>query len=412
LTPTLPLGLYRAATALLEPVAPPVLRARARRGKEDAERLDERLGRASLPRPPGPLAWLHGVSVGETMSLLPLASALKTRRPDLNLLVTSGTLTSARLLAERLPAGVIHQFAPVDAPGAVAGFLDHWRPALGIFVESELWPNLILAAGARDIRLALISARMTEASARGWSRAPRSVRVLLSAFDLVLAQDAATDARLQRLGARTGPRLNLKTVADQLPFEPAELARLAPAIGGRKVLLAASTHEGEEQQVAAAAPPDALLVIAPRHPERGAQLAQALSAPRRSAGEPPDSRSIYVADTLGELGLFMRLADVVVMGGGWAEGVRGHNPLEAARLGKAVVSGPNVGNAADTYADLVAAGAALIARDRDALAFELARLLADPAAAASMGAAGKAYAGEARAALDSAFGLLQPLLPP
>ena len=149
----LPLALYGAATRLLEPLAPQVLQARARRGKEDPARLAERLGRAATPRPPGPLVWLHGVSVGESASLLPLVAALRRRRPDLTVLVTSGTVTSAQVLARRLPPGVIHQFAPVDAPGAVARFLDHWRPGLAVLVESELWPNLILAAKERGVRL-------------------------------------------------------------------------------------------------------------------------------------------------------------------------------------------------------------------------------------------------------------------
>jgi 3-deoxy-D-manno-octulosonic-acid transferase len=411
MSPPLPLALYRAATGLLEPLAPRVLTARARRGKEDPTRLHERLGRPTLPRPAGPLAWLHGVSVGETMSLLPLVSALRARSPDLVLLVTSGTATSARLMGARLPEGVIHQFAPVDTPGAVAGFLDHWSPGLAILVESELWPNLIFAAHARRVRLALISARMTEASARGWSRAPRSAQALLGAFDLVLPQDAATAARLQRLGAVTGPPLNLKRLADPLPYDAAELARLGTAVGGRKVILAASTHDGEERRVAAAAPPDTLLVVAPRHPDRGAQIAQALDAPRRGAGEAPDARSVFVADTLGELGLFMRLADVVVMGGGWAPGVGGHNPLEAARLGRPIVTGPRVANAQETYAELAGAGGAEIVADDADLGAALRRLLDDPAAACAMGAAGLAYAQAQAKSLDRALELLAPLLP-
>ena len=167
----LPLALYAAATGLMAPFAPALLRARARRGKEDPARLGERLGRPTAARPAGPLVWLHGVSVGETQSLLPLVAALRERRPDALVLVTSGTVTAAGLLAQRLPAGAIHQFAPVDAPGAVAGFLDHWRPDLAVFVESEIWPNLVLAARARGVRLALVSARMTEASARGCTSA-------------------------------------------------------------------------------------------------------------------------------------------------------------------------------------------------------------------------------------------------
>lgn len=409
----LPLALYGAATGLLEPFAPAILRGRARRGKEDPRRLGERLGRPSAPRPPRSLVWLHGVSVGETTSLLPLIAALRRRRPDLTLLVTSGTVTAADLLAKRLPAGVIHQFAPVDAPGAVRRFLDHWRPSLAIFVESELWPNLILAARARNLRLALLSARMTEASAARWARWPASARTLVKAFDLVLPQDAATAARIGRLGGAPGPMLNLKLVGEPLPADDAELGRLRAAIAGRQVVLAASTHPGEEALVAQAvrrAAPDALLVIAPRHPERGAELARELEASRRSLDE-PIAGPVHIADTLGELGLFFRLADVVVMGGGFAPGVGGHNPLEPARIGRPILTGPHVFNAADAYADLFADAAAIEAADAAALERHVRGLLTYPAIARRMGEAALAYAARQGAALDGALARLEPLLP-
>jgi 3-deoxy-D-manno-octulosonic-acid transferase len=270
------LTLYAALTGLAEPLAPALLRRRAKRGKEDAARLSERLGRASLPRPDGPLIWLHGVSVGESTSLLPLVEALRGRGH--NLLVTSGTRTSAELLARRLPEGVIHQYAPVDTPGAVRRFLAHWRPDTAIQVESELWPNLILGAKAHGTKLALVSARITQASADGWAKAPSAAKTLLQAFDLILPQDAETEARIQGLGARTGPRLNLKNVGSPLPCDDAELAKLHALIGQRKVILAASTHPGEEQIIARAASGlDAMLIVAPRHPERGAGVATQLS---------------------------------------------------------------------------------------------------------------------------------------
>ncbi|MBP6545174.1 MAG: 3-deoxy-D-manno-octulosonic acid transferase, partial [Phenylobacterium sp.] len=179
----LSLKLYASALGLLEPLARPLLERRVKAGKEDPGRLDERLGHSTTPRPEGPVVWLHGVSVGESMSLLPLVGALRASRPDLALLVTSGTRTSAELLARRLPEGVVHQYAPLDAPGVVARFLDHWEPDLGILVESELWPNLILGAHERGVRLALLSARMTEGSARGWGRVPAAAKVVLDAFD-------------------------------------------------------------------------------------------------------------------------------------------------------------------------------------------------------------------------------------
>lgn len=411
--PTLPLALYGAATGLLEPFVPAVLRARARRGKEDPARLDERLGRASTPRPAGPLVWLHGVSVGETQSLLPLVAALRARRPDLRLLVTSGTVTSAALLRTRLPPGVIHQFAPVDTPGAARRFLDHWRPSLAVFVESELWPNLLRDARARGARLALLSARMTRASADRWAGWPASARTLLGAFDLILPQDQATDARLRRLGAAPGGVLNLKAIGEPLAADEAEVGRLRAAIAGRKVILAASTHPGEEALIAEAfraADHGGLLIVVPRHPERGPEIATQLGATRRSAGEPMD-RPIHVADTLGELGLFFRLADVVVMGGSFVPGVGGHNPLEPARIGCPIVTGPHAFNAADLYAAMFAEACAIEAADGAALARHIRGLLDNPAIARRMGEAALALAARQGAALDQALVALEPLLP-
>ncbi|WP_293320326.1 3-deoxy-D-manno-octulosonic acid transferase [Phenylobacterium sp.] len=415
---------YGLALAALEPLAPALLRARARRGKEDAERLDERLGRPQALRPPGEVVWLHGVSVGESVSLLPLAEALRARRPDLTLLVTSGTRTAAELLARRLPDGVIHQYAPVDGPRAVAGFLDHWRPASGVLVESELWPNLITAAAERGVRLALVSARMTQKSADGWARAPAAARALLGRFDLILPQDAATADRLQKLGGVTGPQLNLKQVGEPLPSDETELERLRTLTAGRPVILAASTHPGEEALIAEAVhqlrahQPGLLLIIAPRHPERGAAVADLLSeagfnTARRSQGEAPGPlTTAYVADTLGELGLFFRLADVVVMGGGYAPGVGGHNPLEPARLGATILTGPSVFNAAATYQAMFEEVAALCAPDGEALTRHLRGLLDNPAIARRMGEAALAHAAQYGAALEAALTQLAPLLPP
>ena len=417
---TLPLALYAAATGLVEPLAPALLRRRARAGKEDPARLTERLGRPETARPAGPLVWLHGVSVGESLSLLPLIAALRARRPGLNLLVTSGTVTSAQVLAKRLPAGVIRQFAPIDAPRAAARFLDHWRPDAALLVESELWPNLLLAAKARGVRLALVSARMTQKSADGWARAPASARRLLQAFDLILPQDAATQARLAGLGATLGQPLNLKLIGEPPPVDGALVMSLEAAIGDRAVILAASTHPGEEPLVAQAvrtAAPEALLIFAPRHPERGQAVATDLArlgevVARRTASAPLErATTAYVADTLVELGAFYAIADVVVMGGSFVEGIGGHNPLEAARLERPILTGPHVFNAPDIYAGLFAEAAAIEAADGAALTRHIAGLLANPIIARRTGEAAAAFARRQGAALDAAMALIEPLLP-
>ena len=419
----LPLALYGAAMRLLEPLAPRILEARARAGKETPERLAERLGRAGQARPDGRLVWLHGVSVGESLSLLPLVESLL-RISGTNVLVTSGTVASAEVLARRLPPRAIHQFAPVDAPGAVRRFLDHWRPDAALFVESELWPNLILAARRRGVRLGLISARITAASAEGWARARGSARAVLGAFDLILPQDMASAERLAKLGARPGPKLNLKRTGAPPPVDEAELQRLQEEVAGRPIVLASSTHPGEDLPIAeafrtaTAARAGALLVIAPRHPPRADALEEELTAAgfsvaRRSQGDPlPGAGGVYLADTLGEMGLFLRLADAVVLGGSFVPGIGGHNPLEAARLGAGVITGPYTANAQEIFDEMLPEAAAIRARDDAALARHIEGLLAHPQIARRIGEAAQAYAQRQNATLAAALPLIESLVTP
>lgn len=362
----LSLALYAGATAAISPLAPLILNGRARRGNEDVSRITERLGRASAARPDGPLAWLHGASVGEGLALLPIIDRFRELRPDVGVLVTTGTRTSAEILRSRLPAGAVHQFAPVDTPGAVERFMGHWRPDLGVFVESELWPNLIGRAKASGARLALVSAKMSEASFRSWRRFPRAVAAILDAFDVILARDEAAGARFAALGGRLNGIWDAKLGAPPLPADEVELASLRSALAGRQVILAASTHPGEEALIvrafAGVVRQDALLVLIPRHPARGAEAvdsarAEGLTVARRSTGESPAGAAVYVADTLGELGLFYRLARVAIVGGSLVEGVGGHNPLEPARLGCPFVAGPHVDHW-PIYGDFLSAEAA------------------------------------------------------
>ncbi len=421
----LPLLAYRGLTRLLEPLAPRLLDARARKGKEDPVRVDERLGYASAPRPDGDLVWLHGVSVGETLSLLPLVERLRKTRPDLAVLVTSGTVTAARILAERLPQGVIHQYAPVDAPDVVERFLDHWRPAVAVFVESDLWPNLLLEARRRGVKLALVSARITEKTVGGWRRFPASAARVTGAFDLVLPQDEASAERLRRLGARVDGLANLKLAGDPLPHDAAAFSRLSAAIGDRPVVVAASTHEGEEIAIVRALDKLSLrvcLILLPRHPERGPGIAAALERDgygfaMRSRGQEPDrDTDLYVADTLNEMGLFLRLADVVVLGGAFAPAlgrppVGGHNPLEPARLGKATITGPDASNWSSVAQALARAGGLAVAAAPWDLPGLVEPLLQDPAAARAMGDRARRAAAQAGGGLDPLWARLTSLLP-
>jgi 3-deoxy-D-manno-octulosonic-acid transferase len=409
------LAAYRAATAVGHPLVAPWLRRRLAAGKEDPDRWREKLGVPGRERPPGALAWLHGASVGEALSLVPLAEALRNRPNAPAVLVTSGTRASAELLAARLPPGAIHQFAPLDTPQATSRFLNHWRPDLAVFAESELWPNLILGARRRGTRTALVSAKLSAASLAGWRRAPAAARTLLGAFDLILARDPAAAQGLRSLGARVDGLADLKFGAPPLPANDDALAAARAILGDRPLILAASTHEGEDAAILEAFAPSrslARLVIAPRHVERGPSIAalarEAGVTTALRSGEPVVAPEVLVADTLGELGLWYRLATLAVIGGGFVDGPGGHNPLEPARLGCPFVSGSRVGNW-PVFHDLAAAGATRLVETAE-LAALIAQATAGDCASPSMARNARAFveAGDfaARAAIPRILALL------
>ncbi|MDR3498320.1 MAG: 3-deoxy-D-manno-octulosonic acid transferase [Parvibaculum sp.] len=387
--PSFGLAAYRLATRAVGPAIPFLLSTRLKRGKEDPARLPERMGIAARARPEGALVWFHAASIGEALSILPLIDGLLSARADLHVLVTTGTVTSSRLMAERLPPRAFHQFVPLDHPDYCARFLDHWRPDIGVWVESEFWPNLIVAADARGMPLALINARITEASFRGWRRFPATIADLVGRFSAILAQDGASAQRLRTLGAaHVATPGNLKHDALPLGADEAEVAALRRQIGGRALWLATNTHEGEE--VAAAEVHialrrergDLLTLIVPRHPARGDAIAgelarRGLDVARRSLGQTITPQTqVYLADTLGELGLFYRLADIVFIGG-TLSGTGGHNPYEAARLHCALIAGPSSFNFTEAFADFETADAMIRIADADGLARAVSSLLAD-----------------------------------
>jgi 3-deoxy-D-manno-octulosonic-acid transferase len=407
-----PLGLYRAASTLLGPLIRLYLLQRRARGKEDPMRFGERLGRASRPRPQGPLVWLHAASVGEATSTLALVERLIAERPGLNVLVTTGTVTSAQVMAARLPPGAFHQYVPVDRSAWVEQFLDHWRPDLAIWIESELWPNLLNATQRAGVPTVLLNGRLSARSFARWQRWPALAVALIGGFDLVLAQDEAQAERFRRLGA---PRAfsvgDLKSTADPLPYDAAELARLQEAVRGRPFWLAASTQPGEEELVAAAHSllaerfPNLLTIVAPRHPARADEVVALLpGAARRSRGEAPTA-PFYLVDRLGELGLFYRLAGTVFVGGSLVQ-KGGHNPLEPALLDCAILMGPDRANCAAVAAEL---GVTEV-RDAASLASEVGQLLADPAERARRAGAAAEVAARHRGVLDAVIAELRPLL--
>ena len=404
---------YNAAMRLAAPALRRMLARRVVRGKEDPARLNERFGIASLPRPEGRLIWVHAASVGETMSVLPVIHALAGRA---QVLLTTGTLTSARLAAARLPGFARHQFLPLDHPAWVARFMDHWRPDAAVFVESELWPGMLAACDARGIPRLLINARISARSAAKWRWLPPLAMRLLGGFRAVHAQSPGDAANLRGLGV--GNVLawgNLKFFTPKLPAEPAALAALREEIPG-PLWLAASTHPGEEalilqaHEALAATHPGLVTIIAPRHPERGAEVAALAAAPRRSLHEAPQPGKIYVADTLGELGLFFRAAPFAFIGNSLA-GFGGHNVIEPALLSRPVITGPHNENFVEAAARLRGAGALVEVRDAPGLAAAARAWLDDPAATQAAGAAAQAAFGMAENLPARLAGLILAAMP-
>ena len=415
----LALSVYLAFARRAVPFAERRLARRLGEGKEDPARLDERRGLAGRPRPDGPLVWMHAASVGESLSLLDLIRQLGAARPDLSVLVTTGTVTSAGLMAARLPDRAVHQYVPLDAHAFVTRFLDHWRPDLAIWTESELWPALLTQTAGRGIPMLLINARMSQASAERWRFLRSSAAHLLGLFRTAHAQDPVSAAHLHALGLDWG-RMEvtgtLKEGAAALPVDEAARSDFARALAGRPSWLAAATHEGEEAAVidahraALRTNHRLLLFLVPRHPDRGAAMAARLQAEGwsvalRSRGDPlVDTTQIYLADTMGELGLWYRLAPVSFVGGSLVP-MGGHNPFEPAALGSAILHGPYVQNFQDIYQRLAEADATRMVTSATGLAAGLDSLL-QPETAAAMAHSAWAISSAGAEATDKARDLI------
>jgi 3-deoxy-D-manno-octulosonic-acid transferase len=411
---------YRLLTAAATPLAPTLVAHRLKRGKELPGRLHERYGESELARPAGSLVWVHGASVGELLAVIPLIKRIHER--GFAVLCTSGTVTSANLAEQRLPQGAIHQFVVLDTPRFVDRFLDHWRPDLAIFVESDLWPNLLVTSAQRGIPLILVNGRLSERSFNRWRRVPGTIAALLRCFDLCLAQSATHAERYRALGAphitTTG---NLKLDVPEPPADANGLAALEAAVGTRTVIAAASTHAGEETALIEAhrrlrnSFPGLLTILAPRHPDRGPgilEIAQAadLKAALRSRGElPAADADLYVADTLGELGLIYRVAPIVFVGGSLASH-GGQNPIEPVKLGAAILHGPNVWNFAEIYAALDKSHGAEEVTDVDGLATRVAAWLGNTSERMAVASAARATVAALGGGLARTLTALEPYL--
>lgn len=363
------LNTYRAATTVFSPFAGLLLRARFHRGKEDATRLKERTGVTQLARPDAPAIWLHGASVGEAIALLPLIDRLSGR--GLHLLVTTGTRTSAEVMAQRLPPGATHQYVPLDVPKFLRRFLSHWQPNLFILAESELWPNMLIEIFEARIPAIIVNGRMSERSMQRWLKAPVAAENLVGRLALCLTQSEEDARRFTELGATHARSAgNLKFDSLPPPVDNAELARLTALVGTNPVWLAASTHPGEEEIALAVHNhllprwPNLLTIILPRHPGRGAEISAlaasaGLAAHMRSRRDAlPSEGGIYIADTIGETGLFYRLSGIAFMGRSLAGG-GGQNPIEPAKLGTAILHGPQISNFMQVYSALHETGGAI-----------------------------------------------------
>jgi 3-deoxy-D-manno-octulosonic-acid transferase len=414
------LRLYQRLSAAALPLAPAVIKRRLKQGKEDPARVGERRGVSEDVRPNGPLVWIHGASVGEVLAAAALIEKL--RALNVRILLTSGTVTSAAIVAKRFPADIIHQYVPYDSPRYVARFLDHWRPSLALFIESDLWPNLILSSAARRLPMVLINGRMSHRSFPRWQRVNATISALLGRFDICMAQSRVDAERFAALGSPnvivTG---NLKLDVPAPPADNAKLERLMSVTRGRPIVVAASTHPGEEDMLVDAHRalsglfPSLLTVVVPRHPDRGETIARTIGATGLRVGLrsheelPTAANDIYVADTMGELGLFYRLAPIVFMGGSLVPH-GGQNPIEAVKLGASIVHGPHVFNFSDVYEALDGAGGARLAADPEALVKQLGRLLADPAARDMSVAASTRVVEQLGGALERTLAALEPYL--
>ncbi|MXV44526.1 3-deoxy-D-manno-octulosonic acid transferase [Saccharibacter sp. 17.LH.SD] len=327
-------------------------------GKEEETRIQERRGLLSAASPSLradiPLLWIHTASVGETLSIFPLVTALLNASPQLHILVTTTTVTGARTIERHPHFGkrLYHQFIPYDLPYWTRNFLSHWQPIGALFVESELWPGTIRLCHRLHIPLMLINARLSDQSFRRWQKGAFFLRYMLDTFRWISARSQEDTLRFQQLGLHPIALMgDIKEDADPLPSFPQEEERLRRLIGKRPVFVAASTHPGEEEivveamQYALQKSPDLLTIIIPRHPERGVQLARQYHAPCRSAGQDPlPHHTLWIADTLGEMGLFYRLGDRIFLGNSLIPSGKGHNPFEPLRLQRPTATGPWRGN--------------------------------------------------------------------
>jgi 3-deoxy-D-manno-octulosonic-acid transferase len=404
------LRIYRGFGMVLYPFMGPFLRLRAKKGKEDRKRRYERYGYPSADKPAGPIVWFHAASVGESMAVIPVIEHVNSL--GISTIMTTGTVTSAQIVRKRLPRGSYHQYVPLDLKPALERFLDHWQPDAAIFTESEIWPMTILELSQRNIPRILVNARMSDRSFKRWKNASGLAETLFENFSHVVAQSQLDAERFKTLGARpVDVSGNLKVDTNALPYDEVELTQLQHRIARRPCWVAVSTHEGEEESVGKIhlalkkKIPNLLTIIVPRHPDRAPGIVAMLKenglnvAQRSQAQVFDDGTDIYMGDTIGEMGLYLRLAQVAFVGKS-LKSDGGQNPLEPAMTGTAIISGKHVKNFRDSYKNLLKAGAVRLIADENMLAANVEYLLRNPKEREKMQKAAFETIDEMRGALD------------
>lgn len=413
---------YRWMGAAIYPVVGPYLALRATKGKEEHGRRSERYGKSQIPRPDGPLVWVHAASVGETSAVIPLISRIAAK--GVWVVLTTGTVTSAKLAAERLGNQIIHQYVPLDMKPAVSNFLSYWKPDLALIAESEIWPMTILELGARRVPQILVNGRLSDRSFAAWKRRAYLAEALFENLSHVVAQSEVDGSRFAELGARpVTVSGNLKVDTTPPPADPAEVGRLLQMVGLRPAWAAISTHDGEEDivgevhKMVEGRHPGLLTILVPRHPDRAAAIVQMLEAKglrvaRRSAGEVINADTqVYLGDTIGEMGLFLRLTEVAFVGRSLTA-TGGQNPLEPAALGTAVLAGQNIQNFRDSYKRLITDGNARLVKDKDMLAAGVSYLLGNDEVRKKMVDAGLAAINDMQGSLTKTMATLEPYIQP
>ncbi|MHA1539167.1 MAG: 3-deoxy-D-manno-octulosonic acid transferase [Alphaproteobacteria bacterium] len=414
------LFLYRLILLFLAPFLPFYLERRVKKGKEDPARLQERYGFSSVPRPQGKLVWIHTASVGEAQSVLILIDKILAEDQTAHVLVTSGTVTSAGMLARSLPARAFHQYVPLDHMRWVQRFLKHWYPDLALWVESEIWPNLIQETARSGVDLLLLNARLSEKSFRFWGRFPRTAHKIFSSFSLCFGQDDWQKEAFESLGVQRALSVpSLKWAAKALSYDDDSLKKLWSMVGSRPLWLAASTHEGEEKialkahDILKKAYPDLLTVLVPRHPHRGEEilsLTSKMNVARRIYDEPITAETdVYLCETMGEMGLFFKLCPIVLIAGSFFR-YGGHNVIEAGHFDCAILHGQDMSNNVSIIQSFHQAGAAIEVLDAKDLADQMKELLKNPSERLLIAAVAQALVKKNADVIDLVMSEINPLL--